>query len=210
MALLGRRNLTVCKVPLYVTYVCSKCGSQVVTEHVINETGYSSGAAWNLDDIREKAYHDAAGRMTGKLLDILEERKDGQYRTAKFKCKCGKCGNREPWARLCFDGFSSITALVILIGIIAAIYCFAVNNYAATWTAIGIMAALLLTYITYRICHTRKMEKLTAALSVKSLPSFSQELDEVLAKALSDSESEHRELYIDKKLRNVMKGRLNQ
>lgn len=210
MALLTRRNITFYKVPLYVTYVCSKCGSQVVAEHIISESGHSSGAAWNLDKTREKAYHDAASKMTRKLLDIVEERKEGIYRTAKLECKCSKCGNREPWARVRYNGSSGITALISVIGVPSAIYYFIVKNYTLSAFIIGITAAILLIYVVYRICHTRKMEKLTAALSVKSLPAFSQELDEIVTEALRNSEAEHRELYIDKKLQKEMKGRLNQ
>lgn len=209
MALLTRGNVTFYKVPLYVTYVCSKCGSQVVAEHIISESGHSSGAAWNLDKTREKAYHDAAGKMTHKLLDIVEERKEGKYRTAEFNCKCGKCGNREPWSRLRYKNLTDMLLLLFVLTFFAMLYCIMIKNYIAAYAVAGTMAALLIGYAVYRICHTRKMEKLTAALSVKSLPVFSQELDEIVTEALRNSETEHRELYIDKKLQKKMKGRVN-
>lgn len=205
-----RNTVTFYKVPLYVTYVCSQCGCQVVAEHIIKETVYSSGTIWNQSKIREKSSYDAKERMTHKLFDILEERKEGKYRTAKFNCKCGKCGQKEPWSRICYNWLTDLTALFSVIAVLIVVYCLLIKDYMLAAVSGGSLIVLLSTYIAYRIANTMKMEKLTALLPVNSLPAFSQDLDEVLEEAVRKSEVESRELYIDKKLQKKMKGMVNQ
>mgnify|MGYP001159016367 CR=1 FL=1 len=194
---------------LYVTYVCSKCGCQVLTEHIVRATNGASGGAWNRKSINEQADYDAASRMTSKLLDILEERKDGQYRTAKFNCKCGKCGHKEPWSKLRYGFLTFLTILLSIAGVFAILGAAMIKDYIILLTGVCALLFLLTCYVLYRVVNTRKMEKLTAALPVKSLPAFSQEFEEVLNEAVRNSENEHRELYIDKKLQNRMKGVVN-
>lgn len=197
-------------VHLYVTYVCSKCGCQVLTEHIVRATNGASGGAWNRKSINEGADYNAAGRMTSKLLDILEERKDGQYRTAKFNCKCGKCGRKEPWSKLRYGGLTFLTVLLSIAGVFAILGAAMIKDYIILLTVGCALLVLLTCYVLYRVVNTGKMEKLTAALPVKSLPAFSQEFEEVLNEAVRNSENEHRELYIDKKLQKKMKGKVNE
>ena len=199
-------------VHLYVTYVCSKCGCQVLTEHIVRATNGASGGAgaWNRKSINEQVDYDAACRMTSKLLDILEERKDGQYRTAKFNCKCGKCGRKEPWSKLRYGGLTFLTVLLSIAGVFAILGAAMIKDYIILLTAVCALLVLLTCYVLYRVVNTGKMEKLTAALPVRSLPAFSQEFEEVLNEAVRNSENEHRELYIDKKLQKKMKGKVNE
>lgn len=197
-------------VHLYVTYVCSKCGCQVLTEHIVRATDGASGGAWNRKSINENADYNASGRMTSKLLDILEERKDGQYRTAKFNCKCGKCGHKEPWSKLRYGFLTFLTVLLSIAGVFTIIGAAMIKDHVILLTTVCALLLLLASYFLYRGSNTRKMEKLTAALPEKSLPTFSQELEEVLNEAVRNSENEHRELCIDKKLQNRMKGVVNE
>jgi len=194
---------------LYVTYVCSKCGCQVLTEHIVRATDSARDNAWNRNSINEKADYNAAGRMTSKLLDILEERKYGQYRTAKFNCKCGKCGHKEPWSKLRYGFLTFLTVLFSIAGVFTILGAAMIKDYIILLTAVCSLLSLLACYVLYRVLNTRKIEKLTAALPAKSLPAFSQEFEEVLNEAVRNSENEHRELYIDKKLQNRMKGVVN-
>lgn len=196
-------------VHLYVTYVCSKCGCQVLTEHIVRATDGASGGAWNRKSINEGADYNAAGRMTSKLLDILEERRDGQYRTAKFNCKCSKCGHKEPWSKLRYGFLTFLTVLMSIVGVFAIIGAAMIEDHILLLISVCAIVCLLVCYFSYRVAHTGKMEKLTAALPEKSLPAFSQELEEVLNEAVRNSENEHRELCIDKKLLNKMKGVVN-
>ena len=207
---LAKTTVSIYDVPLYVTYVCSECGCQVLTKHIIRETGQSRGAVWNSSEIREKADYNASSRMTSKLLDILEERKDGQYRTAKFNCKCGKCGHKEPWSKLRYGGLTFLTVLLSIAGVFAILGAVMIKDYIILLTAVCALLVLLTCYVLYRVVNTGKMEKLTAALPVRSLPAFSQEFEEVLNEAVRNSENEHRELYIDKKLQKKMKGKVNE
>lgn len=197
-------------VHLYVTYVCSKCGCQVLTEHIVRATDGASGGAWNRKSINENADYNASGRMTSKLLDILEERKDGQYRTAKFNCKCGKCGHKEPWSKLRYGFLTFLTVLLSIAGVFTIIGAAMIKDHVILLISVCVVVCLLVCYFLYRGSNTRKMEKLTAALPEKSLPAFSQELEEVLNEAVRNSENEHRELYIDKKLQKKMKGKVNE
>ncbi len=195
---------------LYVTYTCSVCDAQNLVQHSISAGG--SGGAFGFIsesrlDAKEKASSDAGGRLIRKLLDICEEREEGKYRTAQFRCKCGKCGNKEPWARMRYMNITAITAFLALIGLLAVFYLCCISRFTEAAVIGGAVLVVLAAYWTYRIIHTCRMEALTAQLPPESHPAFSQEFDEVKALAAQRSRATGGELFTDRKIKKIMKGR---
>lgn len=174
-------------VPIYVTYVCSKCNHVNCIEHHISESRSSQTSAMVFlerakDKMSDKAIDASKKALKNRILKVSEERKNGIYRTAEFSCRCSNCKNKEPWSKMSYYLIKKVLSKLLIVAVmIAAVFLLGELYNMALQVGIVYAALFIMTHI-YFICNTSIMQKKISLLPEKSLPLISMDKEDILKK----------------------------
>lgn len=172
----------------YTGYRCSKCAKRNVFQHKVcvigcaetNDPYVSAGTRLHLENLAEIQ---AKYRLQARVEAILQEQKNGVYRTAEYNYKCSRCGHKEPWSRLRFTTWKIIAPIVGLFGFIGVLFALSVGPILALAALAALAAVIGVPFIVHRILvHFR--ERKIAELPQDARPVLTLDPNEPTFRAL--------------------------
>lgn len=83
------------KMPINITYICSKCGTENTAAQMLEFEQSVNGAVWSdMQKLKERA----GEKLNESITHLFSDMEMRDYRKLKLTCKCKSCGHREPWS----------------------------------------------------------------------------------------------------------------
>lgn len=156
------------RIPVCMHYICSKCGEEVIFNHVVEAKKEASESVLFVKettqkDLENEALQSAKAAAGKKLGQICLEIENGRYDSAEFHCSCPHCSHQEPWSKLRFSRVESILRNLFWIILLLSLV--------SLWFA-AIYAGLLAVWFLYKAIHRRRIYQQIDILPAVSRPKY--------------------------------------
>ena len=158
--------------PVKVQYRCSACGKDNLISRELTGSYYTRTVLGvNTSDVRQGVRNE----LMAQLNTILDQNNLRRFKHGVFNCRCGHCGNIEPWAKMnnfndlaVPKGFSLIMIFISVLLMIA--------TYSRSPGLLSMLALSIAAYVGIGIYQSKngieKLEQMITSLPAESLPTI--------------------------------------